>query len=679
MSEQSPSQCESEDGWREVVLREFTPGVSRLTLVSDPDALLLEERVLEGVRQRGFELIPFGDSIAFRYAYESRFRSYWDRGEQTELVVVLRSPRQDLDDLPYDLLQAGRRLSFNLSEIFPNLSYPVVSDLDRADLDLLYRAQKHYSPEPLGDNGTNDFALRHVFEIAPELIKETPDLLRVLFRRHHQNRSVPRSLDARFIELLRRDGRFSAWALEEIIPDREAFFRFIQERWPAFLDTISEEEPHSVEEECDRHQLQYSGPAYLPFDHHDVRVYIDTFFAEGLLKTIHYDRAMDLREKWVRIGIRTSETEDDEAHRLEKLVELAKQEFPANDARHPEWLQFAFLWAEITGIMLKNRDISGEVRKEVTELAGRVESGFHEWVERRFSGLYNLPAIPPVMVHQISRYLGREVVEGTDKRVALVVLDGLALDQWLEIRKALTAQDPKLLFRERAVFAWIPTITSISRQAIFAGTPPMYFPNSLERTDREPVQWRKSWEEFGLNRAEVGYFRGVDPAERDEVIAMADDNRVRVLGLVVNKVDQILHGMELGAAGMLQQSRQWAEQGDLRALLDDLLERNFEVFLTSDHGNMEAKGVGLPAEGVAADIREKRVRVFRDQGLRRTTAEKFPGSIEWPCIGLPEHFLPLMAPRGSAFTGEGLVAVAHGGPSLEELVVPWVKIERGGK
>jgi hypothetical protein len=86
--------------WRDQILSEFTPQVARLTLVADPDGLLLEEGVLEGIRERGFELIPFEDHVAFRYAYESKFRSRWDRGEKTDLVVVLRSPSSDLDALP---------------------------------------------------------------------------------------------------------------------------------------------------------------------------------------------------------------------------------------------------------------------------------------------------------------------------------------------------------------------------------------------------------------------------------------------------------------------------------------------------------------------------------------------------------------------------------------------------
>ncbi len=237
------------NSWRDQIFKEFTPRVARLTLVADPDGLLLEEGILHGIREQGFELIPYEDHVAFRYAYESKFRSRWDHGEHTDLVVVLRSPSSDLDSLPYDLLQAGQRLSFNLGDLFPNLSYPVVAALDAQDLDALYRAQLQHPPGNMGDNATKEFALRHVFEIAPELIKQPSDLLRVLLRRHYRGQRIPAILDQRFIQVLRQNGLFEKWPLDKIISDREAFFAFLQERWPAFLDRMAAQgQPKRVSE-----------------------------------------------------------------------------------------------------------------------------------------------------------------------------------------------------------------------------------------------------------------------------------------------------------------------------------------------------------------------------------------------------------------------------------------------
>jgi|GEM_PF-2847297 len=103
--------------------------------------------------------MPASSSRRTPVVYESEFRSRWDRAEETDLVV-LRSASHDLDALPYDLLQAGRKLSFNLGDLFPNLSCPVVAVLDRADLDALFDAQLRHAPGQLGHNATKEFVLR---------------------------------------------------------------------------------------------------------------------------------------------------------------------------------------------------------------------------------------------------------------------------------------------------------------------------------------------------------------------------------------------------------------------------------------------------------------------------------------------------------------------------------------
>ena len=130
--------------------------------------------------------------------------------------------------------QAGRQLSFNLGEIFPNLSYRIVASLERGDLNALYEAQERHASGVLGDNATKEFVLRHVFQIAPELVETPSDLLRVLLRRHYRKQRIPFLLEEHFVQVVCRQEGFKEWPLEAIIPDREAFFSFLQERWPIF-------------------------------------------------------------------------------------------------------------------------------------------------------------------------------------------------------------------------------------------------------------------------------------------------------------------------------------------------------------------------------------------------------------------------------------------------------------
>ena len=91
--------------------------------------------------------------------------------------------------------------------------------MHRSDFDALFHAQHQHHPGQLGDNATRDFVLRHVFGVAPELIKEPGDLLRVLLRRHYRGQAVPAIFDDRFMQLVRQQTRFQEWPLERIVPD----------------------------------------------------------------------------------------------------------------------------------------------------------------------------------------------------------------------------------------------------------------------------------------------------------------------------------------------------------------------------------------------------------------------------------------------------------------------------
>ncbi|MGI6379284.1 MAG: BREX-3 system phosphatase PglZ [Anaerolineae bacterium] len=662
--------------WRDLLLKEFTPKAARLTLVADPDGLLLEEGILDGIRDRGFELIPFEDPVAFRYAYESRFRSHWDRGENTDLVVVLRSPATDLSTLPYDLLQTGRMLSFSLGEIFPHLSYPVVAALDPSNLDALYDAQQLHAPGVLGDNATKEFALRHVFGIAPELIKQPSDLLRVLLRRHYLGQRIPAILDERLIQLLRQGDAFADWPLELIARDREAFWAFLQERWAIFLDRVAEDNL-GIHEQPTPYALSIEGPVDLPFDHDDVRVYISNLFLEGWLRPVAHRRADALAGRWASVGVQSPVAEN-RRYRQARLKENLGASLPGEAAGYAEWLRFARGWAELT-LMSNDLDASrpSYVSGDMASLRDRVDVAFSAWLCRRYANLINLPAAPPVMLHHVPRFMARRLQEHETK-VALLVIDGLALDQWLVVREALALRRPSYRFREQAVFAWIPSITSISRQALFAGRPPVYFPDSVRTADREPALWLQFWEDQGLAQNEVAYIKGLGDDDLERVDELISSPRIRAVGLIIDKVDRIMHGMELGAAGMINQVRQWAYQPDLDALLELLLDREFAVFLTSDHGNVEATGCGRPSEGSAADLRGERVRIYSDRLVRRRMRERFPCAVEWETVGLPEDYLPLLAPARDAFVREGDRLVTHGGMSVEEIIVPLVEIEMGG-
>ena len=657
--------------WRDAILTDFVPKVSKLTLVADPDCLLTEEKLALELRGRGFDLIEFNDPVEFRFAYEAKYRSFWGRGKHTDLVVILSLQDAELETLPYDLLQTGRKLSYSLGDLFPNFSYPVIEKLDRSLLDLLFEAQRKSPVDPMGDNTTKDFILRHVFGIAAELIWGEVELLRALLRLHYGKLQIPLMLAERLIQVLKGHDGFKAWPLYKIVTDDKAFFAFLQERWPLFLSSIGSSK--QVHEGSPDYCLKYPGPDLLPFEHQDIKVYIDNLFLEGKLTPVEAkDIDVDVGS-WVRSGIATSGVNDDTL-RIFRLFDLVEKELPTAEARYSEWTAFALKWAELCSLV--HCGDSTENQAQLQKIGDGMNSTFAGWLAQHYSSLTNLPPSNPAMLHHVPRRLARDI-EVSNCIVALIVVDGLALDQWVSIRQILQKQDTNLVIREAATFAWIPTLTSVSRQAIFSGKPPVYFPSSINSTNNEEKLWKQFWEGHGLSRHDVAYQRGLGDGDASRILSsIIHIGKTKVVGLVVDKVDKIMHGMQLGSAGMHNQIKQWCHAGFLSAMVGRLLDYGYEVWLTADHGNIQCEGKGRPSEGVIAETQGQRVRVYPTPELRARAAEAFPFAYEWQPVGLPASYFPLEAGGRDAFVNPGEAIVGHGGIAIEEVIVPLVKFER---
>lgn len=141
-----------------------------------------------------------------------------------------------------------------------------------------------------------------MFGIAAELIGGEVELLRALLRLHYGKLQIPLMLAERLIQVLKGHDGFKAWPLSEIVPDDEAFFAFLQERWPLFLSRLGS--AHQVREDSPEYGLKYPGPDRLPFDHQDIKVYIDNLFLEGKLTPVEAKGIEVDAGSWVRSGHR---------------------------------------------------------------------------------------------------------------------------------------------------------------------------------------------------------------------------------------------------------------------------------------------------------------------------------------------------------------------------------------
>lgn len=657
--------------WNDRILERFTVDLSRLWIAADPDGVLLDERLLGELRERGFDLLTFEDSVAFRAEYETRYRSAWDHGQDgpaKALILQLRSTQTS--ELPWDYLQRGRQVNLSLADLFQKLSYPVIRQIDPEHYPLLYAAQARHAAQPLGESATKDFCLTHIFKLSPHLISRSEDLWRELLRLHYRDAALPPVLAEHVGQVLEDCSAFKALPVKELFRSKAILLRVVQDAWYRYLAERGITGTRTGELLPD----DLASNAKIPFEHPDVRVIIDSMFLEGLLHPLSVTGALPEVPDWAKVGI----VQDPLALRnlVTDGINSLSQSLPGADASFRDWINTARRLGELLARFhsLDSARAQG-LEQAMCTLQATADQSLQHWVQTHYADLPSLPvAKAPVMVHHIPRHLSMRRGNGED-RIALLVFDGLAIDQWVLIRETLAKRAPKLAFDESACFAWAPTLTSVSRQAIFSGMRPREFADTIESTGSEPSQWSRFWQDQGLRANEIAYRKALQRNEHiDDIAAMLDNPTLKVAGLVIDTVDEIIHGAILGKRGVATQITSWLDTGFVEQLLDLLLAKGFHVYLTADHGNVDAIGQGRPKQGVAAELRGERVRTYRSPALASEPTASTPNAYRLNVAGLPENFLPLFAGGRTAFLPNGSQAVVHGGISIEELLVPFVKV-----
>lgn len=657
--------------WTDRILREFTADLARLWIVADPDDVLLGEKILSGLRERGFDVLSFEDSIAFRAEYEERYRAAWDRGESgpsPALILQLRGTH--VDDLPWDYQRQARKTSLSLFELFPRLSYSVVRQLRSELLPPLFEAQERHAHQPLGEAATKDFVLTHIFRMSPHFITRHEDLWRELLRLHYGEAALPPLLAQHVGQVVGAQGVFKNLPVAQLFADRNVTLRLVQEAWYRYLKGLGVTGTRIGEPP----PPDYGTVIDIPFEHPDVRVLVDSMFLDGTLHPLVVERVPANMPEWVKVGV----VKDPASLRnlIEAGVKALGQELPTRDSLHRDWTHFARKMGEvISRFHALDATRSKTLQSDLLKLQQKADEQLRAWIEKHYADLPSLPvAKGPVMVHHVPRFLAMRRGCGEEK-IALLVFDGTSLDQWIQIRESVINHSKRLVFDENACFAWLPTLTSVSRQALFSGLRPREFGDSIETTIKEPALWSRFWQDNGLRVNEV-YFRKSLKRISDlpDLEAQLSQAPVKVAGMVVDTVDEFVHGAVLGKREIASRITHWCETGFVDRLFELLLNKGFQVYVTSDHGNVEALGIGRPNQGVASEIRGERVRTYHSEALRVESAATYPETFQLEIAGLPGSFRPLFAGERGAFVQRGEQVVAHGGLSVEELFVPFIKV-----
>ena len=356
---------------------------------------------------------------------------------------------------------------------------------------------------------------------------------------------------------------------------------------------------------------------------------------------------------------------------------------PTVQAGWAAWNAFARDWAELCSLQVQtDLEVNEAHRKKFRKLVREVDKNFSAWLRNNYAPLGTQRLPRPHHVHHIPYYLAYLRNLGQIERVVLLILDGLSLTDWQVIKSVWTKRHDQWELKTESLLAQIPTLTSISRYALISGLRPADFANDLDHCAPEERAWELFWSREGIagtacRLSSLSFDRGIDQ------LPELQDPRVNFWCLIEDTPDKLAHHATLGAADQQSSLRLWLDPAQdqnsiqLENLIDSYLDRDYSVFIASDHGHVEATGFGQPSEGLLAQERGKRARIYLDRLAALRVQNAFADTILWDKDGLlPDQMAALMPAGRDAFAPSGEVVVTHGGISIDEAIVPLIQISK---
>ena len=590
----------------------------------------------------------YDDPVVFRYAYETTFR-YKEREERPTLLIVIQD--HQFNRIPYDVYIYANRLTLSFETLFPNFDRSIVAQCPVEMYQELFEGHARCVTS-LSINETADFILREICMMDATLLINDVSVVRAALLHFERFKvALPNVLIERLRQNMIKKRVLVSASIFDCLASDEKLYGYLNEQWSSYLKSYISNSIEQVAEKKD-----YYGNAY--FDDPFIRRCIEDFILPiEVPATLGY-------EKWMQPGIIIKAVSNE----YFKVMKEALFQKDYHSFSRTEWGSFASELGILQSELLKKGLVDNDFKSKVSI----ANESFQQWMISDYQQLRTLPVLPkPKMVHQIPHYLAKRA----GAKLALIVLDGMSFTQWNMIKESLLKQ--AWSFEEDSIFAWVPSLTSVSRQAIFSGLEPRHFAETIDTTRKEKLLWSTFWENEGLSNRNVAYEKSLGLKTYDkEALAYRHSPSIRVYGAVIDVIDQFMHGAIQGNQTVFSELDTWLNTNYLHKMMSDLVDDGFEVYLTSDHGNVECYGMGRIHEGVTVESKGERVRVYSSLNIRNQTTSENEKTISWDNDSLPNDYHVLLAKNNFAFVPKNDKIVTHGGIHLEEIIVPFVKVNR---
>ena len=302
--------------------------------------------------------------------------------------------------------------------------------------------------------------------------------------------------------------------------------------------------------------------------------------------------------------------------------------------------------------------IKAGVIEEMDDDIEQINNLFQDWLnEHYFAVLQSNPLLGAKSVNRILPHLSANYQH--DDKVALMVVDGFAYWQYIVLKRYLESQDIKT--NDNTIVSWLPSITMLSRQAIFrANTPTMDYQQSPEN---ERKLWRSYWQSQSVSQFETQYI-----SDDDE---FAINEGVKRLAVVTVEMDKKMHS-SYDYRDLLSLTENWCPR--ITEKIKTILKAGYTLYLTTDHGSVLSKGW-------RALTQVEKVFLYKDgsRGKRHliyNNVEEYQRFVkENGELGMLAHYQWLCMRNNLCFARDNERMITHGGCHFEEVVIPFIKVK----
>ena len=382
------------------------------------------------------------------------------------------------------------------------------------------------------------------------------------------------------------------------------------------------------------------------------RIYVAYLKEKDRLSALDREATRKILEEWLK--------------ETESATEFAKREFrqslttvkEKSIAAAPDWSELGKLWGWAS--YLQNRYKFDEAAWTALDLD--ISAQFEQFVIKEYWNLfYSSYSESPLTIDKVMHFLA---LQPAGKK-ALICFDGMGWQEWYVIKHHLQQQGLQD-FKEKSMFAMLPSLTQFSRRALFCGQKALR--DQIAEPKGFPAFVQTHWPKGSKDSTAVYLNAG---PQWEEAYAAFDH-----LGIVINLVDDMAHAFSFAAENKQLIQKTLAERLNATGVADllrRLLQLEYRVFITADHGSVFCTGNGWSPEKYLIEDKAKRALLYPNRVLANSfAAGKAVRVYERPEL-LGESVLVL--PQGRYFFGRtDDKLITHGGIHPDEMIIPFVEV-----